>query len=99
ANSGYLLTVNGRNFTSNSAVWLNGNPLSTSFSSSTQLTAAVPTNSITPSTVYYVSVNTPGSGGGLSDPLLTSSGPTIYPNGVQNAAGPVSVTSDSATNS
>jgi uncharacterized protein (TIGR03437 family) len=49
--------------------------------------------------VYNVSVNTPGSGGGLSDPILTSTGPTIYPNGVQNAAGPVSVTSGSPTNS
>jgi uncharacterized protein (TIGR03437 family) len=91
--------VNGSNFTANSAIWLNGNPLTTSFSSSTQLTAAVPTSSITPSRVYNVSVNTPGSGGGLADPILTSTGPTIYPNGVQNAAGPVSVTSDSSTNS
>jgi uncharacterized protein (TIGR03437 family) len=99
ASSGYLLTVNGSNFAANSAIWLNGNPLTTSFSSSTQLTAAVPASSITPSTVYDVSVNTPGNGGGLSDPLLASTGPTIYPNGVQNAAGSVSVTSDSATNS
>ncbi|HYW44878.1 MAG TPA: IPT/TIG domain-containing protein [Bryobacteraceae bacterium] len=99
ASSGFKLTVNGSNFTANSAIWLNGNPLATSFSSSTQLTAAVPTSSITPSTVCNVSVNTPGSGGGLADPILTSNGPTIYPDGVQNAAGPVSVTSDSATNS
>jgi uncharacterized protein (TIGR03437 family) len=63
------------------------------------LTASVPASSIIASTAYYVSVNIPGSGGGLSDPVLTSTGPTIYPNGVQNAAGPVSVTSDSATNS
>jgi uncharacterized protein (TIGR03437 family) len=63
------------------------------------LTAAVPASSITPSTVYFVSVNSPGSGGGLSDPLLTSTGPTIYPDGVRNLAGPVSVTSDSTTNS
>lgn len=96
---GYKLTVNGNNFGPTSAIWLNGNALTTSFSSSTQLTAAVPASSITASTVYYVSVNTPGSGGGFSDPVLTSTGPTIYPNGVQNAAGPVSATSDSATNS
>jgi len=99
AKSGYLLTVTGSNFVPNSAVWMNGNPLTTSFESSTRLTATVPPSSIAPSTVYYASVNTPGSGGGLSDPVLTSIGPTIYPNGVQNAAGPVSVTSDSATNS
>ena len=99
AKSGYLLTVSGSNFTSNSAVWLNGTPVTTTFSKVTELTATVPPSSITPSTVYYVSVNTPGSGGGLSDPVLTSIGPTIYPNGVQNGAGPVSVTSDSATNS
>jgi uncharacterized protein (TIGR03437 family) len=99
ASSGYMLTVNGSNFTANSAIWLNGNPLTTSFSSGAQLTAAVPASSITPSTAYNVSVNTPGSGGGLSDPILISTGPTIYPNGVQNAAGPVSVTSDSPANS
>jgi uncharacterized protein (TIGR03437 family) len=99
ADSGYQLTVTGSNFAPNSAIWLNGSPLTTSSSGSTQLTAAVPTSSIAPSTVYYVSVNTPGSGGGLSDPMLTSTGPTIYSNGVQNAAGPVSVTSDSPTNS
>jgi uncharacterized protein (TIGR03437 family) len=99
AASGFLLTVNGSNFASTSAIWLNGNALTTTFLSATQMTAAVPASSITPSTVYYVSVNTPGSGGGLSDPVLTSTGPTVYPNGVQNAAGPVSVTSDSTTNS
>jgi len=97
ASSGYLLTVNGTNFAPSSAIWLNGSPLPTSFAGSTQLTAAVPT--ITPSTVYYVSVNTPSSAGGLSNPIFAAAGPTIYPSGVQNAAGPVLVTSDSPTNS
>jgi len=96
---GFLLTVNGANFTANSQIRLNGSTLATGFLSATQLTAQVTASAISPSTAYYVAVNTPGSSGGLSDPILTSLGPTIYPNGVQNAAGPVSVTSDSSTNS
>jgi uncharacterized protein (TIGR03437 family) len=96
---GYLLTAHGTNFTSASQIRLNGTALTTTFSSATMLTAQVAASAISPSTVYYLAVNTPGSAGGLSDPLFTSIGPTIYPNGVQNAAGPVSVTSDSSTNS
>ncbi len=97
--TGAVLTVNGTNFTSSSAVWLNGSALTTSFVSGKQLTATVPAGAIVPSTVYYVSVNTPGSGGGLTDPMIVSTGPTIYPNGLENAAGPVSVTNDSQANS
>ena len=97
--SGAVLTVNGTNFASGSAIWLNGNALTTSFVNSKQLTATVAAGAIAPSTVYYVSVNTPGSGGGLTDPIMVSAGPTIYANGLENAASPVSVTNDSATNS
>jgi uncharacterized protein (TIGR03437 family) len=97
--SGSVLTVNGTNLAQGSAIWLNGTALTTLFVNSHQLTAAVPAGAIVASTVYYVSVNTPGSGGGLSDPIVVSTGPTIYPNGLENAAGPVSVTSDSAANS
>ena len=95
--SGVLMTVNGTNFTASSTVMLNGNALTTFFLNSKQLAASA--GPIAPSTVYYVSVNTPGSGGGLTDPIIVSTGPTIYPNGLENAAGPVSVTSDSPANS
>jgi uncharacterized protein (TIGR03437 family) len=97
--TGAVLTVNGTNFAQGSAIWLNGNALTTSFVTTKQLTAAVPAGTIAPSTGYYVSVNTPGSGGGLTDPIVVSTGPTIYPNGLLNAASPVSVTNDSAANS
>jgi uncharacterized protein (TIGR03437 family) len=97
--SGAVLTVNGTNFVQGSAVWLNGSSLPTTFVSAKELTAVVPAGTIAPSTVYYVSVNTRGSAGGLSDPIPVSTGPTIYPNGLENAAGPVSVTNDSPTNS
>lgn len=97
--TGAVLTVNGTNFVQGSAIWLNGTALTTSFVNTKQLAAAVPAGTIASSTVYFVSVNTPGSGGGLADPIIVSTGPTIYPNGLENAAGPVSVTSDSPTNS
>ena len=92
--SGYQLTVKGTNFISTSQIWLNGKAVATTFGSSKQLTATVSTASITPSTVYNVSVNTPGITGGLSDPVKASTGPTIYPGGILNAASPVTVTND-----
>ena len=96
--SASMLTVNGRNFVQNSAIWLNGKALATSFVNSQQLTAAIPTGAMAVSTVYSVAVNTPSSSGGLSDPIFVSTGPTIYPTELQNAAGPVSVTNDSPAN-
>lgn len=92
--SGYAVTVNGSNFTSNSQIWLNGHVLATTFASPKQLTAPVSASSVTPSTVYSVAVSTPGNAGGLSDPVIGSSGPTIYPGGILNAAGPVSAVAD-----
>ncbi len=94
--SGYQITVNGTNFTSNSIVRLNGTPLLTSFVSATQLTAAAPAASVTASTAYYAAVDNPGSGG-LSDPVFAAYGPTIFPNGIQNAASPVSATFDTSS--
>jgi uncharacterized protein (TIGR03437 family) len=88
-NSGFILTAVGANFDANSVVRLNGSPLPTTFVSNAQLTATIPAGSIQPSTVYFVAVYKPGSGGGLSDPQPISVGPTIFPNGVQNAASPV----------
>lgn len=96
--SGYQLTVTGTNFTSSSQIWLNGKAVATTYASTKQLTASLLASSITASTVYNVSVNTPGTTGGLSDPVNASTGPTIYPGGVLNAASPVTVTNDLAGN-
>jgi len=97
--SGKVLTVTGANFTAGSAVLLNGTALTTSFTNTKQLTATVPAGTIAASIVYYVSVSVPGAAGGLSDPVIVSTGPTIYPNGVLNAASPVTVTNDASANS
>lgn len=66
----FTLTVNGTNFTQNSVVRFNGNPLATTFVNNTQLTAAVTANDIaTPGTVS-VTVFTPTPGGGTSNAAL-----------------------------
>jgi len=92
--SAYQLTVNGTNFVSSTQIWVNGKAVATNYVSGKQLTASVTAASVTGSTVYNVSVNTPGNSGGLSDPVKASTGPTIYPGGVLNAASPVTVTND-----
>ena len=97
--SAFLLTVTGNNFSTNSAIWINGRPLPTSYVSDTQLITTLLPNALVLSTVYYAAVYTPGATGGLSDPVMVSVGPTIYASGIQNAAGPVSNTSDSHLNS
>ncbi len=61
--------------------------------------ASSPRGSHSSHTLYYVSVNTPAMAEDLIDPILLSTGPTIYPNGLLNAAGPVSETNDSPANS
>ena len=66
----FTLTVNGTNFTQNSVVRFNGNPLTTTFVNNTQLTAAVtPADIATPGTVS-VTVFTPPPGGGTSNAAL-----------------------------
>jgi hypothetical protein len=57
----FTLTVNGSSFVSGSAVQWNGSPLSTTFVSGTQLTAAVPGSLITNAGSASITVVNPGS--------------------------------------
>ena len=75
----FTLTVNGSNFTTNSAVQWNNTLLPTTFVSATQLTASVNSSLLVSATTATVSVNNPGAGtsNSLSFPVVSSSGPAI----------------------
>ncbi|MGA2889018.1 MAG: choice-of-anchor D domain-containing protein [Terracidiphilus sp.] len=62
----FTLTVSGSSFVSASLVDWNGNALSTTFVSATQLTAAVPASDIASAGTAQVTVNSPTPGGGVS---------------------------------
>src|SRR5207248_2416079 len=61
------LTVNGTNFVSTSTVYWNGSPLTTTFVSSTQLTAIVPAANVAAVGTASVTVVNPAPGGGTSN--------------------------------
>jgi hypothetical protein len=63
---GFTLTVTGTGFNSGSTVMLGTTSLTTTYASSTQLTAAVPANSITSYGWQPVTISNPLPGGGLS---------------------------------
>ncbi len=63
------LTVNGTGFTSQSTVKLGSNSLTTTFGSSTQLTASIPAAQLTLVGTFPVTVVTPSPGGGISGPV------------------------------
>ncbi len=69
------ITVNGADFSSNSAVLWNGVALVTTYVSDSQLTAVVPAADLRKVTTIKISVTTPGTGGGTSAkvafPVLT----------------------------
>jgi hypothetical protein len=65
--SSFTLTVNGTGFVSGSAVNWNGTPLSTSFVTSSQLTATVPASHIATSSTASITVSSPPPGGGVSN--------------------------------
>jgi len=90
---GFTLTVNGSGFAnneSNSVVQWDGGDLTTTFVSTSQLTAAVPGTDIATAGTFLVTVSTPGPGGGTSLPplLFTVNNPP---------PGPISVSPASAT--
>jgi len=60
------LTVSGSNFVPTSSVRLNGVPYSTSFVSSTQLSASIPASAVSSATTASVTVANPAPGGGTS---------------------------------
>jgi hypothetical protein len=65
ANAGdaaFLLTATGTNFTAQSAINFNGNPLTTTFVNATTLTATVPTSAISCAGPLFVSVTDPVEG-------------------------------------
>ncbi len=63
----FTLTVNGTGFVSGSAVNWNGTPLSTTFVSSSQLTATVPASNIATASTAFITVASPPPGGGVSN--------------------------------
>jgi hypothetical protein len=65
--SSFTLTVNGTGFVSGSVVNWNGTPLATTFVSGSQLTATVPASDIASAGTAWVTVVTPGPGGGKSN--------------------------------
>jgi len=63
---GFTLTANGSGFASNATIQWNGAPLSTTFVSASQLTAAVPASLVATFGTASVSVQNPTPGGGIS---------------------------------
>jgi len=63
---GFTLTVNGSNFVTSSVVNWNGAARTTTFSSSTRLTAAISAADIATGGMFRVTVTNPGPGGGTS---------------------------------
>jgi uncharacterized protein (TIGR03437 family) len=66
---GIILTVNGSNFLATSEVRWNGNPRTTAFVSSTQLTATIPATDLATAGTANVTVVNPLPGGGTSNGL------------------------------
>ncbi|MCL5733942.1 MAG: hypothetical protein M1334_04855 [Patescibacteria group bacterium] len=85
---GFTLTLNGSNFISSSTVYFNGSSRSTTFSSSTQLTAQILSSDVASIGSFPITVANPAPGGGTSTaqtfvvssvnpaPTLTSISPT-----------------------
>ncbi len=69
--SSLTLTVNGSNFVSESTVQWNGSALTSTFVSSTKLTATVPAGDLASAGTASVTVTNPAPGGGTSSPTLT----------------------------
>lgn len=64
--TGFTLTVNGSNFVNGSSVQWGGGPRTTTFVSSTQLTAMIPASDIASAASINVTVTNPAPGGGVS---------------------------------
>src|SRR5213082_3606250 len=71
----FTLTVNGTNFVSTSTVNWNGSPLTTTFVSSTQLTAIVPAANVATVGTASVTVVNPAPGGGTSNSVTFTINP------------------------
>lgn len=84
--SPFALTVNGSNFSTDSAVQVNGTTLPTSFISTTQISAIVPAYDAATIGTSLVSVFSPSPGGGNSSPLVLTITPTPTPNLTQTGS-------------
>jgi uncharacterized protein (TIGR03437 family) len=82
------LTVTGVNFDGNSTVLVNGAAIPTTFVGSTELTANASASTFPIAAYYYISVSTPGSGGGLSDPVALAIGVVLNAGGLVSSADP-----------
>jgi len=65
--AGFTLTVNGVNFVSGATINWNGTPLTTSFVSSSKLTASVPASNVATAATAQIIVTNPAPGGGTSN--------------------------------
>src|SRR5439155_661486 len=87
----FTLTVNGTNFVTNSVVNFGGSARTTTFISSTQLTASIPANDLTTAGTFNITVTNPVPGGG------TSNAQTFTVNNVIPTTTSISPTSKSVT--
>jgi N,N-dimethylformamidase beta subunit-like protein/uncharacterized protein DUF4082/Big-like domain-containing protein len=67
--SGFTLTVTGNSFVASSAVQVKGSPRTTTFVSSTQLTASIPASDVADGAYLPITVVNPAPGGGTSGAL------------------------------
>ncbi|MDE2095995.1 MAG: hypothetical protein KGL39_01985 [Patescibacteria group bacterium] len=67
--SNFTLTVTGTNFVTNSVVNINGSPRSTTFASSTQISATILASDISSAGTSSITVTNPSPGGGTSNSL------------------------------
>jgi hypothetical protein len=89
--SGFILTLTGSSFDTDSVVQWNGSSRHTDFSSSTQLLASIPLSDVQNGGTATITVYNPGPGGGTSSgksltisypvPTLSSSSPSTLPMG------------------
>ena len=87
--SGFTLTVNGTNFVSSSVVRFNGSSRTTTFVSSTQLTAAILTGDLTTAGTFSITVFNTTPGGGTSNTqtfTVNAAADTTAPAAVSNLA-------------
>jgi hypothetical protein len=92
----FTLVANGSNFTSTSQIEWNGGPLATTFVSSIQLSAVVPSPDAISSGTSQVSVLTPGAGGGTSN-LLSFTVTSLIPELISIAPSSATVGSPAIT--
>jgi hypothetical protein len=76
----FPLTVSGGNFTTNSAIQINGTVIPTTFTSTSQISALIPASYMASLRTNLISVSTPGPGGGTSAPLMLTVVPAPTPN-------------------